>query len=292
MRSVQPLQRLALPVILTLVASCQQQTKEAAPAQPTPVVASPFAGEVGMGVAYLQTQAEKLVTATWDLMQSIEAQNLAAAQDAYYDARAPYEEIEVVARAFPELHRAIDARAYEFEEGELSDDFGGFHRIEIYLFAREKTEPALPYAKKLIDDVEELQAALADRGRFDAAMTFDAMIDRCTEISTKTITGEEEPWSDQSLLAIRHGWMGVHSQYRHFAMKVRAENVQLAERIDRTYRKALELIAEDFPQGQTAGAPFSLVTGPSAATSPMRASSSLCILIQAEEELGLVDDEM
>lgn len=287
MRSPQPLRPLALSALLLVTVACQSTTKEAAPAQPTPVVASPFAGEVGMGIAYLQTKAEELVTAAEDLMQSIEAQNLAAAQDAYYDARAPYEEIEVVARAFPELHHAIDARAYEFEAGEMSDEFGGFHRIEIYLFAREKTEPAIPFARRLVEDVEDLQAALTDRGRFDAATSFDAMIDRCTEISAKTITGEEEPWSDQSLMVIRHGWMGVHSQYRHFASKVRAENVQLAERIDRTYRQALELIAQDFPLGQTAGAPYSLVNRSKRRDIADASIKFALYLIQAEQELGL-----
>lgn len=250
-----------VPAVLLLAASCASSTKEAAPAtHSAPVTATPFAGEVGMGISYLQTRASDLVDAAEDLLQAIESRNLAASQLAYYSARAPYEEIEVIARAFPELHAAIDARAHDYVDGELSPDFRGFHRIEIFLFARGKTQPALKYAKLLLDDVEELQAVLADRGRFTAEQTFQAMIDRCSEISTKTITGEEETWSDQSLLAIRHGWIGVHSQYRHFAGKVRAKNVQLGERLDRSYRKALEIIAVDFPQGENYASPFSLVS--------------------------------
>lgn len=260
MRSLNRLSLLALPALALVAVGCTSSTKEAAPTTPaTPIAMTPFAGEVGMGVAYLQTRASDLVDAAESLLQAVESKNLAAAKRAYYEARAPYEEIEVVSREFPELHRSIDARAHEFRRGEMSPEFRGFHRIEIFLFAREKTGPAVPHALRLLEDVEELQAVLADRGRFGAATSFDAMIDRCAEISTKTITSEEEAWSDQSLLAIKHGWIGVHSQYRHFASKVRAKNVRLAERLDRSYRQAMELIAGDFPQGQTAGSPFSMV---------------------------------
>ncbi len=281
-----------LPVALLLAASCASSTKEAAPATPAaPVVATPFAGEVGMGISYLQTRAADLVDATEALLQAVESRNLAESQRAYYAARAPYEEIEVVSRAFPELHRAIDARAHDFVDGELSPEFRGFHRIEIFLFARGKTQPALKYAKFLLDDVEELQAVLADRGRFNASQSFQAMVDRCTEISTKTITGEEETWSDQSLLVIKHGWTGVHSQYRHFATKVRAENVQLGERLDRSYRKALELIAAEFPQGQTHASPYTLISRDKRRGIADASVKLRMYLAEAQQALGLGQPE-
>lgn len=261
MRSNNSLSRLLLAAFTLAAASCASSTKEAAPTAPTaPVTVTPFAGEVGMGIAYLQTRASDLVDAAEDLLQAVESRNLAAAQEAYFEARAPYEEIEVVARAFPDLHEAIDARAHEYPEGEMSPDFKGFHRIETFLFSRSKTEPAVKYAAQLLEDVENLQEVLADRGRFGASMSFESMIDRCGEISAKTITSEEEMWSDQTLLVVRHGWIGIHSQYRHFATKLRAKDARLAERLDRSYRQAMEVIAADFPIGQTTGAPYSLIS--------------------------------
>jgi iron uptake system component EfeO len=275
---------------VALAAGCTSTTKEAAPTGPiTPVEAQPYASEVGQGIAYLQERGAELVAAVEDMLRAIETGDLAAAQGAYFAARAPYEEIEVLARTFPELHRSIDARAYEFPTGELDTDFRGFHRIEIFLFAREKPEHALPYAKQLLLDVQELETALADRGRFDAPTQFDAMIDRCMEIATKTVSSEEEMWSNQSLIVVRHAWIGIHSQYRYYAGKVRDEDVKLAERLDRTYRRALELIADDFPIGQVQGSPFSIIDrGERRAI----ADASLKLrryLIQAQETLGLVD---
>lgn len=289
-RLPQALLSCTLPLLAGLMTGCASKTQEAAPSAPaTPVVATPYAGEVGMGVSYLQTRASDLIDSVQNLIVALENRDLDSAKRHYFEARAPYEEIEIVARAFPQLHTSIDARAHEFQAGELDPDFGGFHRIEIFLFSREKTNPALPYAKALLDDVEDLESVLADRRRFDAAMEFEAMIDRCSEIASKTITSEEEMWSDQSLLVIRHSWIGIHSLYRHFAADVRKKDVKLAERIDRSYRKAIELIRADFPIGQIEGAPFSIIDRRKRRQIADASLNLRGYLIKAQETLGLID---
>ena len=284
------LPRLVLAVsALSLAAGCHT-TKESAPTGPvTPVAALPYASEVGQGMAYLQDEGASLVAAVEKLVAAIELGDLARCQSAYCEARAPYEEIEIMARAFPELHRSIDARSYDFPTGEFDPEFRGFHRIEVLLFARKKTGPALSYAQQLLADVQELETALADRQRYSAEMTFDAIIDRCMEIATKTVSSEEEMWSDQTLIVIRHAWIGIHSQYRFFGAKIRAKDATLAERLDRAYRKAVELIASDFPIGSTQGSPYSMI---SRRERREIADASLKLrryLIQAQETLDLVD---
>lgn len=283
--------RCSAALLLGLSVSCaSNKTQEAAPAQPaTPLTATPFFGEVGLGVSYLQARAADLVDAVEGMILALENRDLQAAQRAYFEARAPYEEIEVVAAAFPELHRDIDARAYEFRSGELDEDFKGFHRIEIFLFSREKVKPALPVAKELLESVEELEAVLADRGLFSAEMEFAAMVDRCSDIASKTITSEEEMWSDQSLLVVRHGWIGIHNVYRHFAGQVRSVDVKLAERLDRSYRNAIELIRSDFPIGQVEGAPFSIIDRRKRRAIADASLKLRSHLVQAQIALELID---
>lgn len=282
--------RCSAALVLGVAASCASPTQESAPSTPAaPVIATPFAGEVGMGVSYLQTRAADLIEAVEGMIICLENRDLQGAKRNYFEGRAPYEEIEIVARAFPELHKRIDARAYEYPSGELDPEFGGFHRIEIFLFSREKVTPALPVAKALLEDVEELQSVLADRRLFDAKMEFDAMIDRCSEIASKTITSEEEVWSDQSLLVIRHSWVGIHSLYRHFAGDVREVDVKLAERIDRAYRQAIELIRSDFPIGQIKGAPFSIIDRRKRREIADASLKLRGLLVKAQEALGLID---
>ncbi len=283
--------RCSAALLLGLSVSCaSSKTQEAAPSAPaTPVIATPFAGEVGMGISYLQTRSADLVDAVEGMILSLENRDLEGAKRAYIEARAPYEEIEIVARAFPQLHQDIDARAYEFPTGELDPEFRGFHRIEIFLFSRERVTPAMPYAKRLLEDVEELEMVLADRRLFNATMEFNAMIDRCSEIASKTITSEEEMWSDQSLTVIRHSWIGIHSLYRHFGGDVRKKDVKLAERIDRAYRQCIELIRSDFPIGQTQGAPFSIIDRRKRREIADASLKLRALLVQAQVALELVD---
>lgn len=279
----------ALGATVALLAACSSSTKEAAPVSTPSVYASPYASELGMGISYLQTRAAELVEATQQLVDACEARSLEQAQAAYFEARAPYEEIQVVAPAFPELDRRIDARTEEFPSGELDAEFRGFHRIEIFLFSREKTQPALKYAKELLEDVEALQAALDDRSRYGASMSFEAMIDRCSEVASSMITSAEEPWSNQSLIAIRHAWIGIHSQYRHYSGRVRAEDTQLAERLNRAYRQGLELIAKDFPIGSTVGTPYSLIDFRKRREIADASIRLRGYLVKAQEALDLVD---
>lgn len=243
----------------TALSGCKSSTQEAAPVGPTTVEAVPFASAVEAGLASAQTSAAELHEAVLELQAQIRAGSVAAAREAYYDARAPYEELQVLSYAFPELDLAIDGRAYEYPGGELSDDFIGFHRIEIFLFARDNTESAIPYAKRLVEDVEALQEVLADRKRFDATSAFEGMVTRLDEVASRIISSEEETWSEQTLLVIRHAWVGVHNQYRHYSGAVRGQDVVLAERLDRSYRKAIELIRTEFAVGQTEAAPYSVI---------------------------------
>lgn len=242
-----------------LVAGCSSQAKEAAPVGPVEVSSIPFATATAAGLETAQTRAAELHDAVLELQKQIAEGSLMGAREAYYEARAPYEELQVLRYAFPELDQAIDGRAYEYPGGELSDDFIGFHRIEIFLFARENTKSALPYANRLIEDVEALQEVLADRAVFNAADCFEGMISRLDEVASRIITSEEETWSEQTLLVIRHAWIGVHAHYRHYSFAVREQDVVLAERLDRTYRKAIELLRTEFAVGQTEAAPYSVI---------------------------------
>ena len=72
---------------------------------------------------------------------------------AYVNARPPYEEIEVYAGSFEQEDSDIDARPYSFDDGENSDEFKGFHKIEAFIYRDEDLASAIPYGEELIDSV-------------------------------------------------------------------------------------------------------------------------------------------
>ncbi|MEZ6017275.1 MAG: EfeM/EfeO family lipoprotein [Planctomycetota bacterium] len=251
--------RSILASTVLLVAAACGATQEAAPPPPVAAAPAPFAYALNLGVADLAERSQDLVLAVENLLAKLENHDLAAAKVAYIEARAPYEEIEVLRASFPELHLAIDGRPSDFPGGEVDPDFGGFHAIELALWAREDHKSALPFALALYDDVQSLRGLLRGPLDLDAATTFATMATRTGEVASRTITSEEETWSEATLTVIRHNWIGVHSVYRHFAGAVRDRDGVVAEQLDRAYRRALEVIARDFPVGEVAGTPFALV---------------------------------
>lgn len=249
----------ALAPAMVLLALACSSTKEAPPAPPTSAAPLPFAAALSLGLADLTERSEDLVKAVEQLVGAIEMRDLAAAKAAYVRARAPYEEIEVLRAEFPDLHRAIDGRPADFAEGTLDPDFGGFHAIEHALFAREEVAAARQHAQALRDDVHTLSGELRSTIELDARTVFATMIERTGEVAWKTITSEEETWSDATLTVIRHNWIGVHAVYRHFAGSLRRADGILAEQLDRSYQRALEVIAQDFPGGEAQGTPYAIV---------------------------------
>ncbi len=250
--------RALAPALALLALSCSG-TQEAAPPPPARAAPVPFAAALSLGLADLTQRSGDLVQCVEKLLSTIEARDISAAKTAYVRARAPYEEIEVLRASFPKLHIAIDARPSAFPQGGLDPDFGGFHAIELALFGRDDLDAALPHARALYDDVQALDGELRSTIEPNAATVFATMIERTGEVAWKTITSEEETWSDATLTVVRHNWVGVHTVYRHFAGELRTRDGILAEQLDRAYRRALEVIASDFPIGEAQGTPYNIV---------------------------------
>ena len=285
MRSQSPF-RLVAPALAVLAAACSS-TKEAAPAPARAAAPVPFANALSLGLADLTERSGDLVTAVEALLAALENSDLAGAKAAYVRARAPYEELEALRAYFPELHVAIDGRPGDFPGGEQDPDFRGFHAIELALFAREDHKAALPHANQLYDDVQSVRGILRSQPTLEADRVFATLIERTGEVASKTITSEEETWSDATLTAIRHNWIGVHTVYRHFAGPLREQNGILAEQLDRAYRRALEIIARDFPVDEVSGTPYVIVDRIKRRKIADASLTFRARLVEAAETLGL-----
>ena len=290
MNPITSTKRLSPVLLLGLVAACQSTTMDSQPViTPAAVIRQPFSDAVSSGVAVALERCDDMIEGIEALMVALETGTAEGAAQAYAEARAPYEEIQVLASAFPQLDRAIDGRSSEFPQGELDPAFRGFHRIEIFVFARQRMGAAMPYAVQLLEDAHALRQALTERGRFSAAETFAGMERRCMDVATRMVSSEEEMWSNQTLLVIHHAWIGCYEQYKYFAGAVRSEDALLAERIDRAYRKAIEEVAGEFSSEGVEGSPFTLID---MAQRRQIADSSLKLrgyLIQASKALELKD---
>ncbi len=208
-----------------------------------------FAGQVEGGLEYFRGRADDQLPLVEELLAAIEAGNLEEARSAYIEARPPYEEIEVLALNLEETDSDIDARPYAFDEGESSEDYRGFHRIEGLLFRDEDIEAAVPYAERLLESVMALQEDLAARENFSAATHFEGMIGLANEVPSKKISSEEETYSDQSLLIFRHNLIGVFSQFEPFENEISSTNEEAAVEVADAYEAARAVIEGYFTEG-------------------------------------------
>ncbi|MGD9694677.1 MAG: iron uptake system protein EfeO [Thermoleophilia bacterium] len=141
---------------------------------------------------YVISQTDQMVGAVTTLKDAIDSGDLAAAQEAYVQARPFYERIEPVAESFPDLDFAIDARPEMVEKGQK---WTGFHPIEKGLFQAKSTDGLAAMAAKLVTDVTKLKQVTNSLSGFQPAELANGAVGLLEEAGNNKITGEEERYS-------------------------------------------------------------------------------------------------
>lgn len=225
----------------------------------TTVGGTDYAAQVDEGLAYFRRRADDQLPLAEELLAAVKANDMERVREAYVASRPPYEEIEVLAANFEQTDSDIDARPYAFDEGETSEEYKGFHRIEGLVFRDEDLRAALPYAEGLVESVRTLQGDLARRESFDAVTHFEGMIGLANELPSKKVSSEEETYSDQSLLIFRHNWEGIYSQFKPFAGEVERRDPRAASEVEAAYGEARGLVEPYFSSGMVGAEPYSSV---------------------------------
>ncbi|ELR96758.1 EfeM/EfeO family lipoprotein [Gloeocapsa sp. PCC 73106] len=251
------------------------------------IAQSEYSEQVQTGINYFKVRADEQLSLVQELLAALKTNDLETAQQAYVNSRPPYEEIEVFAASFPQEDSDIDARPYAFEQGESSEEFRGFHRIEGFIYRDKNLEAAIPYGEGLVASVESLINQLNEPSNFNASLNFQGMITLANEVPSKKISSEEETWSDQSLLIFKHNWIGIHSQYEPFAVLVKAKNPAVAAQVEETYQACLKSVEPYFTEGTVAATPFSSLNNQQRGEIVKASYQFRDALIEAREVLGL-----
>lgn len=251
----------------TVAAGCSAESSQAGKARKDATGKSgkeanedPYAPQVEEGLAHFRRRADDQLPLVEALVDAVRSGDLQAARKAYIEARPPYEEIEVLAASFEQTDSDLDARPYDFDAGERSRQFRGFHRIEALIFRDEDLKAALPYTEGLVQNVETLQEDLKRRESFTSAMSFEGMIALATEVASKKISSEEETYSDQSLLIFKYNWEGISSQFEPFSAELEKRNQEAAAGVRDAYQAARSLLEPRFSRGEVAAEPYSQVS--------------------------------
>jgi len=157
-----------------------------------------FLGALGEYRVYLITQSLEAIAAAQTLRDAIAAGDLAAAQQAWRAARAPYKRIEPLAFRLSDLENAIDPSAEFLAQREADPAFTGYHRLEYGLFARMTLDGLLPVADRLVTDLGTLKTRLSG---FEVAPGLLTALpaDMARQMADDKVAQGEDPYAQSDL---------------------------------------------------------------------------------------------
>lgn len=179
--------------------------------------------------AYVQEQADALVTLVGRFAAAVEAGDVARAKAQYAASRAPWERVEPVAEAFGDLDPRVDQREADLETGE---SWTGWHRIEKALWVSGDLSGMTPVARRLLADVRDLSARVPGAPMTVASIGNGAK-ELLDEVATGKITGEEEAFSHTDLADVQANLVGARTAYR--VLRPLVGDRDLRTRLDREF---------------------------------------------------------
>lgn len=175
--------------------------------------------------------------------------NLKDTQEAYAVMRAPYESIETLAAAFPDLDSDIDARAYAFTDGgafnnetEASESgviFKGNHRVELILFAEQNVSKAQWWIADLVNSSIALTNSLTKMKSFSPEDTFGGMAALAFEVGSKKFSSEEETYSDLSIIIFTNNFKGIEMQFDAYEDEIKAASPEAYKGMEDALKAAM-----------------------------------------------------
>jgi len=183
---------------------------------------------------YVLDNLDQFVSHTEKFTQAIEAGDLDRAQALYAPTRVYYERIEPIAELFADLDASIDAREDDYEHGVEDPDFTGFHRLEYGLFKEQTTQGFVPYAKRLMMDVNDLESRVQGL-TFPPAKVVGGAAALMEEVAATKVSGEEDRYSHTDLWDFQGNVDGSQKIFELFKPLVAEEDPAFVKRVEENF---------------------------------------------------------
>lgn len=192
---------------------------------------------------FVSAEIDQLLKDTENFAKLIQEGKLDEAKKVYPLIRKAYERSEPIAELFAESDVKIDYRLADYvEDNQTEEGWSGFHKIEQILWEEGKTEPAVSYAKQLVDDIKELKAKVATVEVTPENMLTGA-VDLLNEVATSKITGEEEIYSHTDLYDFEANIAGAEKIFSILKDKISAKDPELAKNLTEKFKAVNDLLA-------------------------------------------------
>ena len=195
-----------------------------------------FLGPLSEYKVYLTLQGNQAVKAAEALRDSIASGDVAAAQEAWRQARLPYRRIEPLAHRLSDLERRIDPLAAYLEARETDPEFSGYHRLEHQLFAKNSVEGLEPVADQLVTDLTALVARLKEMP-LDPQLLIALPGEMSAQIATGQVPAGENLYAGNDLQELSASLDGIGKLSGLLAQALGAADPELARQIDQQLQK-------------------------------------------------------
>ncbi|MDO4640806.1 MAG: iron uptake system protein EfeO [Neisseria sp.] len=193
--------------------------------------------------AYVQKEANELVTKTTAFVAAVKAGEIDKAKAMFADTRTHYERIEPIAELFNELDPAIDSREDDFKAGPKDQGFMGFHRIEHALWIDKTTKGLEPVADKLEKDVKLLKQEI-DVLTFPPSKVVGGAAALIEEVAGSKISGEEDRYSHTDLSDFQANVDGAQKIIELFRPMIAEKNKELLDKTDANFKQVNDILAK------------------------------------------------
>jgi iron uptake system component EfeO len=172
---------------------------------------------------YVVEQVALLEDRTRGFTDAVIAGNVEEAKSLFGPTREPWERIEPIAATLGDYDPNIDAR-----EGDVpQSEWRGFHRIEKALWVENTTEGQEQYARRLMEDVSNLEEEVEDL-ELEPVDLVTGSVELLNEVSAGKITGEEDRYSHTDLYDIYANVEGSEVAFEELKPEVAGEDLTLA----------------------------------------------------------------
>ncbi|WP_268797085.1 iron uptake system protein EfeO [Pseudomonas huanghezhanensis] len=192
---------------------------------------------------YVTENVEKLTTDTQKFTDAIKKGDLATAKKLYAPTRVSYEAIEPIAELFSDLDASIDSRVDDHEKGVDADDFTGFHRLEHALFEKNTTKGQEALADKLLVDVKDLQARIAEL-TFPPEKVVGGAAALLEEVAATKVSGEEDRYSHTDLYDFQGNVDGAKKIVDLFKPQLEASDKAFVAKVDKNFATVDKILAK------------------------------------------------
>jgi iron uptake system component EfeO len=208
-----------------------------------------FIGPLAEYKVFLVLETNALATATQQFADAVKAGDVELAKTLYEPARLSYKHIEPVADRFADLDTAINARAVYFAKQEEDPAFGGFHRLEYGLFAKNSTEGLAPFADKLLADVTVLQQRVRELQVLPETLAASAAR-LLNKVADSAAAGDEDRYSHSDLADFQANVEGSRKIVTLLRPLTEKANLDLARSLDTQFDATLAKLASFKQQDQ------------------------------------------